>query len=134
MSFPFYILQFYFPKGPPASKETTDSCMSRVNQIYAAHPEGLPLSGADQINYTALLFPLFARQMLNVLDFRILIFYLLSETMFLMPFCGLCAAFTTITKDVCKLPSFFSSCLFKKIDVNNTGLVTRSGNNICILS
>jgi hypothetical protein len=59
--------------------------MSRVNQIYAAHPEGLPLSGQDQMNYTALLIPLFAQQMLSVLDFRILTFYLLSETMFLMP-------------------------------------------------
>lgn len=41
--------------------------------------------------------------------------------------CWPCAAFTTVTKEVCKLPSFFSSCLFKRIDVSNSGLVTRSG-------
>lgn len=34
-------------------------------------------------------------------------------------------AFVPITKEVCKLPSFFSSSLFKKIDVSNTGRVTR---------
>ncbi|MCL7029089.1 hypothetical protein MKW94_019498 [Papaver nudicaule] len=31
----------------------------------------------------------------------------------------------SVTKDICKLPSFFSSSLFKKIDVNCTGVVTR---------
>jgi len=35
------------------------------------------------------------------------------------------AAFTPVTKDICKLPSFFSSSLFKKLDINNTGLVTK---------
>lgn len=71
------IPQFYFPNGPPPSKDTIDSCMTRINQIFGAFPEGLPL-----------------------------------------------AAFTTVTKDVCKLPSFFSSPLFKRIDVNNSGIVT----------
>ncbi|KAK8507577.1 hypothetical protein V6N12_072831 [Hibiscus sabdariffa] len=33
--------------------------------------------------------------------------------------------FKLVTKEVCKLPSFFSTSLFKKIDVNGTGLVTR---------
>ncbi|KAI3898601.1 hypothetical protein MKW98_000714 [Papaver atlanticum] len=33
--------------------------------------------------------------------------------------------FKSVTKDICKLPSFFSSSLFKKIDVNCTGVVTR---------
>ncbi|KAF7817790.1 putative serine/threonine protein phosphatase 2A regulatory subunit B''delta isoform X1 [Senna tora] len=33
--------------------------------------------------------------------------------------------FKSVTKDLCKLPSFFSTSLFKKIDVNGTGLVTR---------
>lgn len=36
------------------------------------------------------------------------------------------SAFVPVTKDICKLPSFFSSSLFKKIDVNNTGVVTRN--------
>ncbi|BBN11704.1 serine/threonine-protein phosphatase 2A regulatory subunit B'' [Marchantia polymorpha subsp. ruderalis] len=35
------------------------------------------------------------------------------------------AAFTCVTKDVCKLPSFFSSSLYKKIDTDNTGLITK---------
>ncbi|KAI3832241.1 hypothetical protein MKX03_032143 [Papaver bracteatum] len=33
--------------------------------------------------------------------------------------------FKSVTKDICKLPSFFSSSLFKKIDVNCTDVVTR---------
>lgn len=36
------------------------------------------------------------------------------------------SAFVPVTKEICKLPSFFSSSLFKKIDVNNTGVVTRN--------
>ncbi|KAL5697338.1 hypothetical protein ACHQM5_030824 [Ranunculus cassubicifolius] len=36
------------------------------------------------------------------------------------------AEFKSVTKDICKLPSFFSSALFRKIDVNSSGLVTRS--------
>ncbi len=35
------------------------------------------------------------------------------------------AAFMTITKEICKLPSFFSGILFKNLDVNSTGLVKR---------
>ncbi|KAG1353957.1 serine/threonine protein phosphatase 2A regulatory subunit B''beta [Cocos nucifera] len=33
--------------------------------------------------------------------------------------------FKSITKDICKLPSFLSSALFRKIDVDCTGVVTR---------
>ncbi|KAK4282943.1 hypothetical protein QN277_014256 [Acacia crassicarpa] len=33
--------------------------------------------------------------------------------------------FKLATKELCKLPSFFSSSLFRKIDANGTGLVTR---------
>ncbi|TXG66047.1 hypothetical protein EZV62_007322 [Acer yangbiense] len=33
--------------------------------------------------------------------------------------------FKLVTKEICKLPSFFSTSLFRKIDVNSTGLVTR---------
>ncbi|KVI09571.1 Calcium-binding EF-hand [Cynara cardunculus var. scolymus] len=33
--------------------------------------------------------------------------------------------FKPVTKEICKLPSFFSTALFKKIDVNGTGVVTR---------
>ncbi|KAG2278633.1 hypothetical protein Bca4012_041058 [Brassica carinata] len=33
--------------------------------------------------------------------------------------------FKLVTREICKLPSFFSTSLFRKIDVNNTGFVTR---------
>ncbi|GFP81740.1 probable serine/threonine protein phosphatase 2a regulatory subunit b''gamma [Phtheirospermum japonicum] len=33
--------------------------------------------------------------------------------------------FKLVTKEICKLPSFFSSALFRKIDVDGTGTVTR---------
>ncbi|GMI88819.1 hypothetical protein like AT5G28850 [Hibiscus trionum] len=33
--------------------------------------------------------------------------------------------FKLVTKEICKLPTFFSTALFRKIDVNSTGLVTR---------
>lgn len=33
--------------------------------------------------------------------------------------------FKSLTKEICKLPSFFSVVLFGKIDANDTGYVTR---------
>lgn len=33
--------------------------------------------------------------------------------------------FKSVTKEICKLPSFFSTALFKKIDINFTGTITR---------
>ncbi|KAJ9185790.1 hypothetical protein P3X46_005382 [Hevea brasiliensis] len=33
--------------------------------------------------------------------------------------------FKSVTKEICKLPSFFSTVLFRRIDVNGTGFVTR---------
>ena len=33
--------------------------------------------------------------------------------------------FKLVTREICKLPSFFSTSLFRKIDLNNTGFVTR---------
>lgn len=33
--------------------------------------------------------------------------------------------FKPVTKEICKLPSFFSSVLFKKIDTEGAGIVTR---------
>ncbi|GJV31969.1 serine/threonine protein phosphatase 2A regulatory subunit B''beta-like protein [Tanacetum coccineum] len=36
--------------------------------------------------------------------------------------------FKPVTKEVCKLPSFLSTALFKRIDVNDTGVVTREHN------
>ncbi|KAF9611149.1 hypothetical protein IFM89_027218 [Coptis chinensis] len=34
--------------------------------------------------------------------------------------------FKSVTKEICKLPSFFSSALFRKIDVDSIGVVTRN--------
>ncbi|XP_044482894.1 serine/threonine protein phosphatase 2A regulatory subunit B''beta-like [Mangifera indica] len=34
--------------------------------------------------------------------------------------------FKLVTREICKLPSFFSMALFKKIDIDNTGYVTRN--------
>lgn len=48
LQFRVFFLQFYFPNGPPPSKDTTESCMARINQIFAAHPEGLPPSGQSR--------------------------------------------------------------------------------------
>jgi serine/threonine-protein phosphatase 2A regulatory subunit B'' len=70
--------QFYFPDGPPASREMASQCLARIDQIFSGHPDGLPAS-----------------------------------------------AFMTITKEICKLPTFFSGILFKNLDVNSTGLVKR---------
>ena len=39
-------------------------------------------------------------------------------------FCGM-SEFKPVTKEICKLPSFFSTALFRKIDVGCTGIVTR---------
>jgi hypothetical protein len=33
--------------------------------------------------------------------------------------------FRSVTKDICKLPTFLSSSLFRKIDTGETGIVTR---------
>lgn len=35
------------------------------------------------------------------------------------------ADFKSVTKDICELPSFLSTALFRKIDVIGTGIVTR---------
>lgn len=33
--------------------------------------------------------------------------------------------FKPVTKEICKVPSFFSTALFRKIDSDSTGVVTR---------
>ncbi|XP_060970707.1 serine/threonine protein phosphatase 2A regulatory subunit B''alpha isoform X2 [Cannabis sativa] len=35
--------------------------------------------------------------------------------------------FKPLTKEICKLPTFFSSVLFRKIDTDSTGIVTKNG-------
>lgn len=62
------------------------------------------------------------------MDYRSMVRYLRNSCLispmdinspFVMP------EFRAITKEVCKLPSFFSTSLFRKIDVNSTGIVSR---------
>ncbi|MCO5592340.1 hypothetical protein L7F22_046341 [Adiantum nelumboides] len=71
--------QFYFPSGPPPPKEIHEQCLFKIEELFSAHPNGVPL-----------------------------------------------AAFVPVVKDICRLPSFFSSSVFNKIDVNDTGSVTRT--------
>lgn len=33
--------------------------------------------------------------------------------------------FKSVTREICKLPSFFSTALFRRIDTNGSGIVTR---------
>ncbi|GBG61541.1 hypothetical protein CBR_g22338 [Chara braunii] len=35
------------------------------------------------------------------------------------------SAFGPVTRDVCRVPSFFNGCLFRKVDSDNTGLVSK---------
>jgi serine/threonine-protein phosphatase 2A regulatory subunit B'' len=121
--------QFYFPDGPPASREMASQCLARIDQIFAGHPDGLPASG---------LFTVWTLPPVEA-DCSLLLLMGWMDLAYFMP-CHVCfsiltvvlrggglwiAAFMTITKEICKLPSFFSGILFKNIDVNGTGLVKR---------
>lgn len=69
---------FYFPYGPPATKEVADQSVTKIDEIFGRQPNGIPQQ-----------------------------------------------AFLAVTKEVCKLPAYFNGCLFRKIDSENTGLVSR---------
>ncbi|MQL86355.1 hypothetical protein Taro_018892 [Colocasia esculenta] len=73
-----FIPQFYFQNGRPPPFELKEQCLSKIEQLFFGHMDGL-----------------------RVHEFR------------------------EVTKEVCKLPSFFSGALFRRIDVDCMGIVTR---------
>ncbi|KAJ8899496.1 hypothetical protein K2173_018470 [Erythroxylum novogranatense] len=72
------IPQFYFQNGPPPTTELKEQYLSKIDQLFDDHPDGLQLD-----------------------DFR------------------------SVVKEVCKLPSFFTTALFRKLDAGFTGTITK---------
>ncbi|KAL5990536.1 hypothetical protein ACLOJK_011438 [Asimina triloba] len=85
------IPQFPIKNGRPPPNELKEQCISRINQFFFGHPDGLQVQGG-LVTFSS---P-----------------FLLSE-------------FKLITREVCKLPSFFSTSLFRRIDVGCTGMITK---------
>ncbi|CAA6662499.1 unnamed protein product [Spirodela intermedia] len=69
---------FYFQNGRPPPYELKEQCLSKIDQLFFGHMDGLRLD-----------------------------------------------EFKEVTKEICKLPSFFSGTLFRRIDVECTGIVTQ---------
>jgi hypothetical protein len=38
-------MQFYFPYGPPAAKDLEQEMIKKIEQLFSAHPDGLPVAG-----------------------------------------------------------------------------------------
>ncbi|KAJ4955477.1 hypothetical protein NE237_012260 [Protea cynaroides] len=72
------IPQFYFQNGRPPPNELKQRILSRINQLFFGHMDGLQVQ-----------------------------------------------EFKAVMKEICKLPSFLSAALFRKVDSNCTGVVTR---------
>lgn len=89
--------------------ELKEQCLFKIDELFSGHLDGLQVQGAAHYLTCFLL------SLMNFSDMLIGFFFFLLEQ----------SEFKYVTKEVCKLPSFFSSSLFRKIDVDCIGVVTR---------
>ncbi|KAJ4726921.1 serine/threonine protein phosphatase 2A regulatory subunit B''alpha-like [Melia azedarach] len=103
------LIENAMPGAPINTLGNTDS--SALSSTYPAPSHGFPLNVAKD--------PLQSQELKNRCISRI-------NQIFNNPLGRLLInEFKSVTRDVCKLPSFFSSALFRRIDSESTGLVTR---------
>lgn len=106
-------MQFYFQNGRPPPIELKGQCLSRIDELFSGHLDGLQVQGEVHIWHVYLVH--FAKW------FR-------AELVIFSP--SIISEFKSVTKEICKLPSFFSSTLFRKIDVDCIGIIKRYSFNI----
>ena len=46
-----WFLQFYFPKGPPPTKDIAEQCLYKIDQIFSSNPDGLPIHGILSLHW-----------------------------------------------------------------------------------
>lgn len=125
------LLQFYFPKGAPLTEKQQSELQAEIDGIWIPHPEGLPLQGGCLLLLFLLLFSsieahLGGQKSIFVCFHSLILppgFHCLnpSHTRVLWP----CPAFMDVTKNVCRLPSFFNGVLFKKLEKEGSNVVTK---------